>query len=271
MTGQQDISSLNDLNAGPAAAKRKEGVRVCHGVGGRPNEVGMQFRPNLEGYFFKPGHGPKFGVPDLLDGQKLTPEQPVSEVVCVQLETIAEWGMSLEIEGFDTPASLWSLSPQIQTLTFGGMALCCLKAWRTCLVKKGVPTTLLLAWSCTTALLKAKTAIVRAAIGSIGIPLWPVIRGVRTGCASPSISLIHVVLQGSHTTRDFQSILSCMNGFDFGSLLYHDATFPGKRSEIQTLTVCSRDSFPVWSQYAHSFTVFFTTLVQDSDSVDPHS
>jgi len=105
VTGQQEISSLNDSDVVPAAAKGKEGICVCDGVRGRPNEFGMQFWPDFEGDLFKPGHGPKFGVPDLLDGQKLTPEQPVSEIVCIQLETIAEWGLALEVEGFDTPTS----------------------------------------------------------------------------------------------------------------------------------------------------------------------
>jgi hypothetical protein len=88
------------------------------------------------------------------------------------------------------------------------------------------------------------------------MPLFPVINGVRIGFASPSISLIQVLLQDSQTSLAFQSMLLRVNvRRDSDRLENHDVVVPGNKSAIHWLTVCSRVNFPVWSQNAHSFIV----------------
>src|SRR5271168_3934480 len=84
----------------------------------------------------------------------------------------------------------------------------------------------------------------------------PVISGVRAGIAcSHSILLIQPSLHDLHTTLAVQSIESVSNClFSLTLSLENHAVFlPGNRSFIHWLAICSADSFPVWSQNAHSF------------------
>src|SRR6266480_2166878 len=72
-----------------------------------------------------------------------------------------------------------------------------------------------------------------------------------------SISLIHVLLHGSQTTRASQSSLPEDQSATISpwSFLFVKRFFPGNNSFIQLLQRCSADSLAVSGQKAHSFCI----------------
>lgn len=142
-----------------------------------------------------------------------------------------------------------------QTLTLAGMLRCSLKAYRIRREKNGCLS--LWEWSRITPVLKAENVIDLARDSVKAISVLPMIKSVSAGLAWLfSISLIQVLLHVSQTTLALQSRLFDVHSVSTPCAVFKENFFfPGKRSFIQSLTMCSADNLAVCGQNAHSFIV----------------